>query len=126
MMDNLLFIESGHIKVAQTHIGQVHMHIPPDPKGLWIDQNIAEVFNDKNEEAMRQGFRMAIFNSRGAHVVDPSRKSEIELSKQYKYKAEEVENKGYQRFVLTLRELADTYRKDAERIISESKSTEDY
>ena len=113
--------ESGHLEVALTHVGQVLIYCPPDLQGLWIDQTVANALNAKDAEEMRNGFRTAIFNSRGVHWVDPTGKPERELAEQYRQKANEVENAGYQRFAVTLRSLSESYNHDADRIIAEHK-----
>jgi len=112
-------IESGHLEVALTHIGQVLFHCPPDPDGLWINRAAAEVINAKDADDIRNGFATANFNSRGVHFVDPSGKPELELSAKYGEQAEEAENAGYQRLAVTMRGLADFYTKEAKRIIEE-------
>jgi hypothetical protein len=111
--------ESGHLEVALKHIGQVLIYCPPDPQGLWIDQNASDALNGKDAEEMRKGFRLEVFNSRGAHFVDPTGKPEQELAEQYRQKADEIENAGYQRFAITLRSLAESYDRDADQIIKE-------
>jgi hypothetical protein len=68
---------------------------------------------------MRDGFTMAIANSRGSYWVDPTGKPELELAEKYRQQAEEVENAGYQRLATALRGLADSYTDDAKRIIDE-------
>jgi len=113
--------ESGHLEVALTHVGNVLIHCPPATDGLWINRTVAEALNDKGAEDMRNGFNTAIFNSRGVHTVDPSGRPELELSEKYKSQAEDVENAGYQRLASTLRQLADSYAKEARRIIDEEK-----
>ena len=113
--------ESGHLEVALTHIGQVLIHCPPDPDGLWIHRAAAEALNGKTAEKMRNGFRVAIFNSRGVHAVDPTGKPELELAEHYKQKAEAIEDAGYQRFAVTLRTLAETYCREAARNMAEYK-----
>ena len=113
--------ESGHIEVALTHVGNVLIYCPPDPKGLWIDKAAAEALNGKDAEEMRNGFRLGIFNSRGVHWVDPTGKPELELAEKYREQAEDVENAGYQRFAATLRSLSESYNRDAERIVNEHK-----
>jgi len=113
-------VESGHLEVALLHIGQVLIYCPPDSQGLWIDQNAADALNGKDAEEMRNGFRLEVFNSRGAYTVDPTGKPERELAEQYRQKADEVENAGYQRFAVTLRSLAESYDRDADQIINES------
>ena len=118
-------IESGHLEVALTHVGQVLFYCPPDPDGLWINRTVAEALNARDADKMRHGFRLEIFNSRGMHFVDPSGKPELELSAKYRKQAEEVENAGYQRLAVTMRDLADSYANEAKRIIDETKGEQE-
>jgi len=111
--------ESGHIEVALTHVGNVLIHCPPDPDGFWINRAAAEALNAKDAEEMRNGFYIAILNSRGVHSVDPSGKPELELSAKYKKQAEDAENAGYQRLATEMRGVADSYANEAKRIIDE-------
>jgi hypothetical protein len=111
--------ESGHLEVALTHVGQVLIYCPPDPQGLWIDQAVANALNGKDAEEMRNGFSLEVFNSRGVHWIDPKGKPERKLAEQYRQKADEVENAGYQRFAITLRGLSESYERDAKRNINE-------
>lgn len=113
--------ESGHLEVALIKIGRVLIHCPSDKSKLWINHTVADALNAKDAEAMRSGFNIGIFNSRGVHWVDPSGKPERELANQYRQKAKDVENAGYQRLAVTLRELADSYDREAERVIAEHK-----
>lgn len=113
--------ESGHLEVALINVGKVLIHCPPDTNGLWINCTVADALNAKDAENMRSGFRTGIFNSRGVHWVDPTGTPELELAEQYRKKAEDIENAGYQRFAVTLRGLSESYARDAERIISEHK-----
>jgi hypothetical protein len=110
--------ESGHLEVAMTMVGHVLFYTPPDPDGMWIHRSAAEVLNAKDAIDMRDGFRTEVFNSRGAHWVDPAGKPEKELAEKYRTRAETLENAGYQRFATTLRELAKSYEREAERIKS--------
>ncbi|MGN5136670.1 hypothetical protein ACTG15_00030 [Aeromonas sp. 164P] len=110
--------ESGHLEVAFTTIGEVLIHTPPDTDGLWIRRVVADELNKRDAEPMRDGFSTGIFNSRGIHWVDPSGKPEKELAKQFREKAEEIENVGFMRFAVTLRELANNYDREADRIIN--------
>lgn len=120
-----LCTESGHLEVALTHVGHVLFYCPPDPQGLWINQAVADVLNSKDTEDMRNGFNTQIFNSRGVHWIDPTGKPEKELAEQYRLKANEIENAGYQRFAATLRNLAAEYDREAERIINEHGQDDD-
>lgn len=111
--------ESGHLEVAFTHIGQVLVYCPPDPQGLWIDYTVADALNAKGADEMQNGFRIGLYNSRGIHGIDPTGKPERELADQYRQKADDVENAGYQRFAALLRRLAEEYDRDADRIVQE-------
>lgn len=111
--------QSGHIEVALSTIGNMLIHYIPDPDGLWIHRALAEALNAEDAEKMRRGFSRGIFNSRGVHAIDPQGKPEKELAAKYRQQAEEVENAGYYRFAITIRSLADTYEREAERIINE-------
>ena len=107
--------ESGHLNVALIHIGQVLIHSPCDPGGFWIHHSVARALNDEGAREMRDGYCTGIYNSRGAHWVDPEGKPERELAERYRKKAEEAENEGYHRLATALRRLADGYEREADR-----------
>nr|WP_315447012.1 hypothetical protein [uncultured Pseudomonas sp.] len=111
--------KSGHLEVALIKIGEILIHCPPDPDGLWIRRVVAAALNDRDAGDMRDGFRTGIYNARGAHWVDPTGAPEKALAEQFRDKAEEVENAGFQRFAVTLKELADGYEREAERVIND-------
>lgn len=110
--------ESGHLDVAMRQVGQVLIHAPVDPGGLWIHESVAEALNARDAEAMRSSFSIGVHNSRGAHTVDPTGKPERELADKYRQQAEDVENAGFSRFAATLKELVNDYDNQAERNIS--------
>lgn len=114
--------ESGHLEVAMSNVGQVLLYGPADPNGLWVMESLARALNGRDAEEMRNGFRTAVINSRGAHWVDPTGKPERELAELWRQRAESVENAGFVRFAATLRDLANSYDRDADRIIAEHKS----
>lgn len=116
--------ESGHLEVALTHVGEVLIHTPPDPSGLWLHPVAAAALNDREADSMRDGYRAGIYNSRGVHWIDPTGKPERKLADQFRSKAEDVENSGFQRFAVTLRDLADGYDREAEKIINDHKDRE--
>lgn len=116
-----LCTESGHLEVALIHVGEVLIHAPSDPNGLWIHQSVATALNDCDAEDMRNGFSTGTYNSRGFYWVDPTGKPKKELAEQFRHKAEDVENAGFQRFAVTLKDMAESYDRDAERIIYEHK-----
>ncbi|PUB12520.1 hypothetical protein [Paenisporosarcina sp. OV554] len=110
--------DSGHLEVALSHIGRVLFYSPTDPNGLWINQTVAEALNSRDSEKMRNGFRLKVYNSRGFHSVDPTGKPEKELAANYRSKAEDIENAGFHRFAATLKGIADSYNREAEKIIT--------
>ena len=116
--------ESGHAEIALDQVGEVLVYCPPDPKGLWIHEAVAEELNAIDASDMRDGFSRGIRNSRGMHRVDPSANPERDLATKYHRKADEVEGKGLWRFAKALRDLALYYEQDAERVISEAEKKE--
>ncbi|WP_447969321.1 hypothetical protein [Nitrospira sp. M1] len=116
--------ESGHLDVALTHLGHVLFYCSPDAQGLWIEQTVADALNGQDGEEIRNGFRLEVFNSRGVRWVDPTGKPERALAEQYSQKAEQVENSGFQRFAAMLREVAEHYDRDADRIVAEHSSAD--
>jgi hypothetical protein len=111
--------ESGHLEVALVNIGEVLIHSPPDPDGLWIHRTIASALNDRKSAVLRNGFRSATYNSRGVHWVDPTGNQERELAEQFRDKAEKLENAGFLRFAVKLKGLAEEYEIEAENVIIE-------
>lgn len=109
---------SGHYDVAMIRLGDVLVNAPEGPEGLWIHPVIAEAMNSRERSNLRDGYSTGIYNSRGVHTVDPEAKPERALAEKYRHRADQVENAGYQRLATTLRGVADSYGRDAERIIS--------
>jgi hypothetical protein len=110
--------KTGHLEVALIHIGEVLIHSPPDPNGLWIHNTIAKALNARDARKMRDGFHTGFYNSRGAHFVDPTGKPEKELAAKYRQQADEAENHGYHRLAAMLSSLSDEYEREAERVIN--------
>jgi len=110
--------ETGHLEIAMQRVGHVLIYAPPDPDGLWIHRSVGAVLNAEGSDQMRVGFRTELFNSRGVYWVDPTGKPERELAAKFRKQAEEVEVAGYHRLSTTLRELAESYDREAERILS--------
>lgn len=117
----LLCEESGHLKVALNKIGKVLIRTPADPDGLWIHRTVAAALNDLLAVELRNGFRTGTYNSRVFHRVGPTSKSERDLAELFRSKAEEIENAGFHRLAVTMRDLADLYDREAEQIIAEKK-----
>jgi len=113
---------SGHLEIAMIKIGEVLLYCPADPQGLWIMRTVASALNARDAAEMRDGFRTEVYNYRGVHWGDPTGKPERELAKHWRSKADAIENAGFARFAATLRELSDSYDREAEQIIEEHRS----
>jgi hypothetical protein len=111
-----LVAESGHIEVAQQIVGQVFTCAPADPSGLWIRREIAALLDRANAKHLRIGFTMSLFSDRGVHFIDPSGAAEITLAEQYEGKAENVNAEGFLRIGGALRDLASSYRREADQV----------
>ncbi len=109
--------ESGHLAVAQSHIGSVLINTPPDASGLWIDRRIAKLLDQKDNEDLRNGYYVATFNSRGAHFVDFTGEEDIKLSNIFLDKADKLEKEDFINFAKTLRLLANNYENEAKKAI---------
>jgi hypothetical protein len=104
--------ESGHLDIALEFVGKVLFYCQADENGLWIDEVIAQTLNADDADIMRNGFRVAVFNSRGVHEANSE--AEMELANGYKKKAEDVENAGYYNLATTMRDIAKSHEADAE------------
>lgn len=105
---------SGHLDVGLHKAGEVFIHAPPDPDGLFIHRAAAEVLNREDMQELRHGYELAIYNSRGVHFVDPTGAPELKLSQEYSLKAEAAENAGYYRLAIALRSIAEDYARESE------------
>jgi len=116
--------ETGHCEIAMTMLGHSLIHTPPDPDGLWIHRSAAKALNARDAEDMRNGFRAELYNSRGVHWGDPTGAPERALAAKYSRQAEAVEQAGYQRFAATLRDLAASYEREADYVVSKDRVDE--
>lgn len=106
--------KSGHLDIAMISLGEVLIHAPPDLDGFWIHHSVAKILNGDDADKIRKGFETGIFNSRG--VIKGTRgEEERKLEEEYREKAEDVESQGYYRFAVTLRDISDMFREEAER-----------
>ncbi len=105
--------EQDRIEVVQQTIGNGLSYAKRCENGL-IDEFIIKELNKAGNEDMRRGFSMGIYNQRGASWVDPEGKPEYKLANEYNELASKSEELGYSRFAETLREIADSYTKEAE------------
>ncbi len=103
-------------ELALRKLGEVLVHCPPDPGGLWIHRSIAEALNDRRAHPMLEGYRLGVVHGRGAHFVDWTGAQEMALAKEFTQKADDVEEEGYSRFAAELRRIAEDYSLEAEQV----------
>ena len=109
--------ETGHSYPILRVIGKVLINAPAGKDGLWIELKVAEFLNQRELDEVRGAYKLAVYNSRGVHWVDPEAKPEIKLSEEYQSKSEAIDLLGLQRFSRTLREISESYSSEAESII---------
>ena len=104
--------------VVQQTIGNGLSYARKLENGL-IDEFIMRELNKIDNEQMRRGYRIGVYNQRGARWIDPEGKPEFELAEKYKKMAETVESLGYALYAETLYLISDNYVKEAENNIRE-------
>ena len=82
----------------------------PDKNGLWIQKEIAEFINQKDNNDVRIGFRNAAFNAVGVVNCDGTGSAWIAKEEEYLKKAEELENYDFDLFAKSLKMLAKSFR----------------
>ena len=112
--------KTGHLEVAMTILGHSLVYAPADPNGLWIHRAAASILNSKDSKDMREGFRTELFNSRGVYSFTGG-KEEHKLAETYRSKADEIETAGFPRIATTLKDLASTYDREAQRAARKGK-----
>lgn len=106
----------GRLDVALIKVGNVLVHVPADPSGLWINNAVARVLNKAEMKPLRSGYKTGLYNARGVHWVDPSGSQERELGHKYRQWADEAEHAGYVRLSASLKALAADYFLQAETV----------
>ena len=114
----LLCDASGHLRIALDQVVKVLAHSPADPSGLWIHKGAAEVLNDIEHDLMRIAFRVELSNQRGVFTWTAG-EEERKLATDYREKAAAVEKEGYFRLAASMRDLAASYERDADREAAE-------
>jgi hypothetical protein len=93
-------------------LGGALVRTPPDPDGLWIDRTVAAALDQ--EPAMCEGFRVGLWNSRGAHSPSAGRQ-ELALAAKYRQQADDLDDAEFYQLADSLRVLANAYTFEADR-----------
>jgi hypothetical protein len=105
---------SGHLRIALDQTGKVLAHSPADPSGLWIHKGAAEVLDEKDHDIMRTAFWVELSNQRGVFSWTAG-EAERALAAGFYQKADALEKEGYIQLAASVRVLAASYERDADR-----------
>lgn len=107
--------ENDRYEVAMLAVGNGLSYAPVGNDGLLCNQILRETLNEPDNEKIRNGYSIGIFNQRGAHVVDPEGKAERALAQEYNTAAEKAEEIGYSCYSELLRKISEKYIFEAEQ-----------
>lgn len=105
---------SGHLSVALSQLGELLAYSPSDPDGLWVARPVAAALDTRDAEPMRRGFGTGLFNLRGVYTVDGGR-GERALAAEFRSKAKDLLGAGYGRLSAVVKDVAESYERDAIR-----------
>lgn len=106
--------ESGHWSIGQQRIGHALVYAPAGLEAMFKLPVVAKALDTPAHDHIRRGFQVELFNLRGVHGFTHGR-DELELGKKYRAIAERYDLAKYPRIAGTLRGLAESYERDAER-----------
>ncbi|MBK5246985.1 MAG: ATP-binding protein [Peptostreptococcaceae bacterium] len=100
-------------EVAMQQLGHVAFYSPKSPSGFFIDESVAEMLEERDSKHQRSGYEIEAYNSRGVHCINPNGSEELALATLWDQKADEAEKRSYFIFAKTLRNIADSYRRES-------------
>ena len=109
-----LCLESGHWAIAQQTVGQTFAFPPAGLEGMLANPGVAKVLDTSELDDMRIGFRLALFNERGAFSFTHGNE-ELKIAQKYREFADRYDAAKFTLIAATLRSLAESYERDAER-----------
>lgn len=110
---------SGHWKIAQQLIGTSFVYAPLGVEGLLRHTGAAKILDARESDEMRRGFTTGLFNLRGVHGYTAG-KEELQIATNYHDFAERFETAGFVQIATTLRQLSESYKREAEREAKEN------
>lgn len=105
--------ENDRFEVTMHTVGNGLSYARFDENNI-VDEAIMKELNSIENEEMRTGYRLGVFNQRGAHWVDPEGKPERALAAKYQQRADAAERLGYSRFSELLRSVASGFISEAD------------
>ena len=106
--------KAGRPTVCDRHLGQILAHAPEDPDGVWPCRAVAALLDRANLEDVRFGFLLGVQKGRGVVTRrhDEGGEQERALAEKYRKRADRLATE-FARVAPTLRELAETYEREA-------------
>lgn len=105
---------SGHLEIALQRLGHVLFYSQKFADKLWLPNEVAIILNEADNEEARRGLIAECFNTRGIHGFTHG-KEEGEIALMYRSRAEAFELAGFPRLAASIRELGESYEREAER-----------
>jgi hypothetical protein len=111
-----LLAAADRTAVGERQIGAVLAYSGSDPDGRWPSEPVRNVLEGANSRAIERGMATAKYNSRGivSKSIDAGGEADHELADEFERFAEAFRDR-WPRSTAVLRELADSYRRDARR-----------
>jgi hypothetical protein len=111
-----LLTEADRLEVGETHIGHVLSHAPRDAEDRWPAEPVRNLLEHLQSERVEQGMRIQTYNNRGvtSRSLDAGGEQERELAEMYQGWERALRNR-WPRSAAVLRDLAVSYRSDAQR-----------
>jgi len=106
--------DKGYEIPVKRHIGKILFYSKEDPSGLWIQTEVAEYLNRRENKHVRDAFQNQCYNSRGVHYFTQGQE-ENEIAEKYEAKAVALEKKMFFIFADTIREVSKNYLREAAR-----------
>jgi hypothetical protein len=104
------------LEIGESQIGSVLAYAPSDPDGAWPVEAVRNVLERLDSRAIERGMRTAKYNSRGvvSKSIDAGGEAEHELVEEFERFADAFRDR-WPRSAAVLRDLADSYRREARR-----------
>jgi hypothetical protein len=108
--------ESGHLEIGDSHIGRVLAHGPADTDGARPCEPIRALLERLQSPPLEEGIRVELYNSRGptSRGVFDGGDQERVVAAGYAEQAEKFADR-WPRTAALLRELAESYEREARR-----------